>query len=346
MHKNTKHIGLISILALVAVLLSYIGDVDWLGAPDLGNGFLAGQAYHELCLLALVGPVVYAAFILRISGAIALSIAESLAILPHALHFSPYPDPIFRLAAFTVISVLLATLIGRELNLRDELEEEHSRLEQFLSQTMAAQERERQYLGRELHDESAQVLVDVLHEIDELLEAKDRATIDTRAKLGQLHDQIETVLEGTRRFIKGLRPPLLEEMGLGTGLKWLAQEFIEEQGIEVNVDVNDMGKRLPDVQELNLFRIAQEALTNARKHSQASKIWLSLSISGDKIVLRIQDNGAGFTVPHRRQLLKESKFGLVGIMERARLAGGKVKIESAPAKGTTVTVDVPIGESK
>ena len=110
----------------------------------------------------------------------------------------------------------------------------------------------------------------------------------------------------------------------------------------MNVNVDAIDTKLSDIQEMNVFRIAQEALTNVIKHAEATKIWLTLKNNGETIVLQVKDNGKGFDVPRKRNLLKASRFGIVGIMERARIAGGNVKVESADGQGTTVTVVVPI----
>jgi len=342
MCRKEKPLFIIVLLALLAVILYYLGDLSWLGSSRLEGGFFVGQAYHELCLLAFFGPIIWAAFTFRIRGGIIVSLLESLAILPHSFYFSPYPDPLFRLATFTIISMLLAGLIGRELNNKDELQQQQSRLGRLLSQTMDTQEREKRYLARELHDESAQALIDISHEIDELLEAKRTASIASKEKLKQLRSDIEAVLEGTRRFIRGLRPPLLEEMGLGPSLKWLAEEISDESGIEVSVELSGQEQRLAELQEQNVFRIAQEALTNTKRHSQASKICLSLTLSNDKLHLRVEDNGVGFVVPTQDELVNVGRFGLIGIRERTRLAGGSVQIESMPGKGTVINVEMPI----
>lgn len=341
MRAKRRDVGVASLLVVVTVLLFYIGDLPWPGSSQLRDGFLFGQAYHELCLLALIGPVVYSSICCRVRGGIAVAIVVSLGILPHTFYFSPYTDPYFRLATFTIISLLLAGFIGGQLNKREEVEREQSRLERFLSQTIGAQERERRYLGRELHDETAQALVDISHEIDEIVETGGVKT-ETADRLNQLRSHVDEVLEGTRRFIRGLRPPLLEEMGLGASLKSLADEVAEDAGIEVKTDIRDEETRLSDTQELALFRVAQEALTNGKKYSNASKIWVSLAISNDKAELLVQDNGQGFSVPSRDSLEKEGKFGLIGMRERARLAGGRVQVQSAAGKGTTVVAQVPL----
>jgi two-component system sensor histidine kinase UhpB len=135
---------------------------------------------------------------------------------------------------------------------------------------------------------------------------------------------------------------LLEEMGLGPSVKWLAEELTEGTSIEVSADVQPLGGRLSESLELNVFRIAQEALTNAKRHSQATSIRLSLMLTDGKIRLQVEDNGAGFTMPGQDELVNEGKFGLVGIRERARLVGGTVHIQSVAGKGTVVTAEFPI----
>lgn len=339
---RSKHLSLIVLLAILALLLFYLGDLPWLDSSLLESPFFTSQTYHEFCLLILIVPVVWAAFTFRVRGGIVASILVSLAIVPHALRFSPYPDPLFRLAAFTLISLLLAGLIGREINSKAELQRQQGRLERFLSQTIDAQERERCYLARELHDESAQALIDISHEIDELLEAKNTARAVTEGKLRQLRSDVDAILEGTRRFIRGLRPPLLEEMGLGTALKWLANELVDELGIEVHVDLQDQEGRLPEFQELNIFRIVQESLTNSKKHSQASNVWLSLVRLDNNIRLQIADDGTGFAIPTQDNLVSEGQFGLIGIGERARMAGGTFRIESKPGNGTVLSIEIPV----
>ena len=100
MHKKSGHVILITFSLLVAVLVYYLGDVSWPGSGRLPVSFLTGQAYHELALLLLIGPIIYAAIIFRVRGGILVSLLSSLVLIPQALLFSPYPDPFFRLITF------------------------------------------------------------------------------------------------------------------------------------------------------------------------------------------------------------------------------------------------------
>jgi signal transduction histidine kinase len=340
MRRKAGHIAAIVLSALVVVLLLYLGDLPWLSPPWPSPDVLAGQAYNELCLLLFTGPVVYAAIVFRVRGGVILSLAVSAAVLPHALLFSPYPDPLFRLATFLIVTVLLAGFIGGQLSSNERLQREHARLGHFLSETMGAQEKERRYLAHELHDESLQALVDMSHSIDELLESGDGPAM--KNKLRQLRRDADAIVEGTRRFIRGLRPPLLEEMGLAAALGWLAEELADECHIEVSTSLEDEVPGLSEPMELSLFRIAQEALNNVRKHSQATEVQVSLTTGRGKVQLRIADNGVGFAIPASDSLASQGKFGLIGMAERARLAGGSLHVESAAGKGTIIIAEMPV----
>ena len=217
---------------------------------------------------------------------------------------------------------------------------EHAWLKLFLSQTIDAQERERQYLARELHDETLQDLVDIAHKIDELAEGEDIPR--NLSGLRILRNDVDSVLETTRRFTLGLRPPLLDEMGLGSSLRLLAQEIANEQDMELDVEIHGEEKRLSENVELSMFRIAQEALHNIKRHSRATRISLDLENNTSKVRLKIVDNGVGFSVPVPEQLTKSGKFGLAGMAERARLVGGNVLVKSVIGKYTVVKVEIPV----
>jgi signal transduction histidine kinase len=341
---NKKHLGAIVLLLLTGVLLYYLGDLSWLGGGSLKNGFLAGQAYHEMCLLVITVSVIYATIIFRLGGGIIASLMGSAALVPHALFFSTYQDPFFREATFAIISLLLTAFIGTLLNSRDRITVEQQRLEIFISQTLERQELERQYLAHELHDETAQELVDISHRIDELLEDKNGTRPYVANTLTQLRHDVDRVLEGTRRLIQGIRPPLLEELGLKPALLWLVDQTAEEAGIEIRLGIVEPMPRIAGAVEMSLFRIAQEALTNAKRHSQATQIDLAIMVEGKQVVMKVTDNGAGFHVPNAEALVRRGKFGIMGIMERARLVGGDVQVESVPGIGTTVIAQMPLGD--
>jgi signal transduction histidine kinase len=215
----------------------------------------------------------------------------------------------------------------------------------YVSQVLKAQEGERLRIARELHDDTAQALTGLSRRLDTLVDTLpsdgDQVPQEVPGRLEELRDQSDTILEGVRRFSRALRPPVLDDLGLLPALKWLAVA-LEEHGIATNISVEGEQRRLPDGTELALFRIAQEALNNIRKHSGASAVDLAVDFRGGGLTVTIADNGAGFDLPASTSDLAEcGKLGIIGMQERTRLLGGTLSVHSEPGVGTTVVVKVP-----
>jgi PAS domain S-box-containing protein len=237
--------------------------------------------------------------------------------------------------------------IGVQTIARDVTEERRMQesLRYYVSQVLQAQEGERLRIARELHDDTAQALTGLSRRLDMLVDTLPtdggRLPQEVRGRLEELRDQSDTILEGVRRFSRALRPPVLDDLGLLPALKWLAMA-LEEQGIAANITVLGEQRRLPDGAELALFRVAQEALNNVRKHSGASAVELTVDFRGGGLVVTIADNGTGFEIPGSTSDLAEcGKLGIMGMQERTRLLGGTLSVHSEPGVGTSVVVTVP-----
>jgi signal transduction histidine kinase len=136
-----------------------------------------------------------------------------------------------------------------------------------------------------------------------------------------------------------LHPAILDHFGLAGGLRWLAEGYSQRTGTEVVVETPFEGRLHPDARA-HLFRIAQEALTNISRHSEATRVEINLSQQGDQILLQISDNGKGL----RADATAAPKgLGLVGMRARARLAGGALTLQSKPGRGLRIQVRAPIG---
>ena len=214
-------------------------------------------------------------------------------------------------------------------------------LRYYVSQVLKAQESERLRIARELHDDTAQALTGVSRRLDMLSSGADIPE-DMAHRLDELREQTDTILDGVRRFSQDLRPPVLDDLGLLPALKWLLIALEEQDGIESNTRLLGDPRRLPRDAELALFRIAQEALSNVRKHSQASAVELTLDFREGSIAMTVADNGNGFELPPATgDLAASGKLGVIGMQERARLLGGVIDMESKPGEGTKVMVTVP-----
>ncbi|HEX2341124.1 MAG TPA: GAF domain-containing sensor histidine kinase [Vicinamibacterales bacterium] len=196
---------------------------------------------------------------------------------------------------------------------------------------------ERSRIARDLHDTLAQGFTAVALHIEaglSRLERRDRAAPALRKAL----DAARQSLDEARRSIRTLRASSLENRTLPEALAALSREFTADTGVRVRLDISDVGPIPGDV-ESEVFRIAGEALTNIRKHANARDASVRLERVRGRLRLIVSDTGTGFRVrgAHRRG------FGLAGIEDRAHLVGGRASIRSAPGRGTTVTVTIPLG---
>ena len=201
------------------------------------------------------------------------------------------------------------------------------------ARTLHAQEEERQRIARGLHDEVGQTMTGVLLLLKRL--AHD-ATPEQREALSEAQAAVKTSLEDVRRTAQELRPEILDHLGLSSALTNLARTFSDRAGIPVR---RQLPNQLPDLDpqvELVLYRVAQEALTNAARHSGASEVTLTLEHDADSVVLRVLDNGRGFDGKHAEG------GGLRGIRERALIIGGAVAIKPAPTGGVEIRLQVRV----
>ncbi len=238
--------------------------------------------------------------------------------------------------------------VGVQAIMRDVTEQRRMQenLRFYVSQVLKAQEGERLRIARELHDDTAQALTGLSRRLDMLVDtlpsSDDQLAPEITKRLEELRDQSDKILEGVRRFSRDLRPPVLHDLGLLPALKWLATALEEQHGIAANIRVLGEQHRLPDDAELALFRIAQEALNNVRKHSGASAVEVTLDFRGEGITVIVADNGKGFELPRNTSDLAESgKLGVIGMQERTRLLEGTLSIDSQPGMGTRVVATVP-----
>ena len=228
---------------------------------------------------------------------------------------------------------------------RDVTEEQRMRenLRFYLQQITRAQEEERERIARELHDDTIQYLVVLARQLDDLANSSKSMSKEDKACLENLRQQTNSIMEGVRQLSHDLRPATLDRLGLVAALEWLASSMEKLSGIDVRVTKSGTERRLPGEVELVMFRIAQEALSNVRRHSRANNAEVVVEFDDKKVRMTIRDNGKGFTLPEKAgDLLKKGKLGLAGMQERIQLLNGSLKIESEPGKGSAVVIEAPI----
>jgi two-component system sensor histidine kinase DegS len=209
-----------------------------------------------------------------------------------------------------------------------------------LSQVIQAQEDERLYVSRQIHDGPAQTMTNLVlrAEICERLIDMDAARAKT--ELAGLKNVVNTTLQDTRRFIFDLRPMILDDLGLEPTLRRYIMQFTEKFKLDVGVAFNGLNGRLPIQLEVAIFRIVQEALTNIARHAHANHVQVSVDLSGDVITLQVEDDGSGFSADDAR--LNDPKYkGIASMRQRVEMFGGSLNIETAPGRGTRITTVLP-----
>jgi two-component system sensor kinase len=212
----------------------------------------------------------------------------------------------------------------------------------LLEQVTAAQEEEQRRLARELHDETGQSLTSLLVGFRTLAEAPSLAA--AREQVAELRRLTARTLDEVRRLARGLRPSVLDELGLVPAVEQLALDYTQMRSIAIDVSAVGFGSaRLPPATEAALYRIIQEALTNTAKHSGARTANVVLQRRPGVVQAIVSDDGCGFDVEGTlRTPAAWAHLGLHGMRERAALLGGTVTIESTPGEGTTIYVRVPV----
>ncbi|MFW5927534.1 MAG: sensor histidine kinase [Wenzhouxiangella sp.] len=196
------------------------------------------------------------------------------------------------------------------------------------------QEDERRKLARELHDGVGQSLTALRFQLERLPESTDRE--NAIELVGQILDDV-------RELSRLLRPPVLDDLGLAAALKWLARRMRESSGLPIVAEVDALDEMtLDDDAETLLFRVVQESLHNTVRHAGASRARLQASRAGNRIEIRISDDGSGFDVARLDDHPERAGVGLAGMRDRVRIFGGDLAIRSAPDRGTTITVGLPV----
>ncbi|WP_410974117.1 two-component sensor histidine kinase DegS [Bacillus velezensis] len=208
-----------------------------------------------------------------------------------------------------------------------------------------AQEEERKRVSREIHDGPAQMLANVMMR-SELIERifRDRGTEDGFQEIKNLRQNVRNALYEVRRIIYDLRPMALDDLGLIPTLRkylYTTEEYNGKVKIHFQCIGDTENKRLAPQFEVALFRLAQEAVTNALKHSESEEITVKVEVTADFVVLIIKDNGKGFDIKDAKQK-KNKSFGLLGMKERVDLLEGTITIDSKIGLGTFIMIKVPL----
>lgn len=229
--------------------------------------------------------------------------------------------------------------------LYQELQEKEKIRGELLHHAISAQEDERKRIARELHDETSQGLAALMVGLDTVQIASTQNISKASIHVQSCKSIADNLLKNIHRIIADLRPTLLDDLGLVPAIAWYGEQRLKTSGIAFHMDEIGITSRLEPALEAVLFRIAQEAITNAARYAKASSVTVRLKSEPGHITLQIADDGVGFD-PAAMNLAQShgQGLGLRGMQERAEIIGGALRIESVPWQGTTIIVSVPVIE--
>ncbi len=241
------------------------------------------------------------------------------------------PDPDIKQLADTLISLV------------EQIEDRSLKLQALSKRAITAQEDERKRIARGLHDDTAQALSMLIINLERLERNLPKDSELVKSNLESARQLATFTLKDLRKTVFGLRPTILDDLGLMAAIRWYARSKLETAAIQVKFEFPEKPLVLNQELDTTLFRIAQEAINNIVRHADAKSATISLKQNEQRVCLWIEDHGRGFDVSQAsNQALSLEHLGLLGIQERADLVGGDVKVDSTLGHGTRVRVCVPI----
>ncbi len=292
-------------------------------------------------------PVMYAALNFGLSGAIATASWAVIITTPNWVFWHQGQERfgvIFQMAVLVAAAVFVGLWVDREMRARRQAESAGAALKIYAGHVLRAQEEERQRIAREIHDDTIQNLILVCRRLSAVESTGESLSPSATEDLREARKTAEQLVGGLRDYARALRPPVLDDLGVVASIRRLLEDFMERSGTQGQLNIVGEPQRLAQEAEIGLFRVAQEALWNAERHSKSTEVTVTLSFTEHEVGLTVQDNGVGFNVPPMlEELSVGGQLGLLGMQERAELLGGRLKLQSRPGSGTTVIVSCPIG---
>ena len=225
-----------------------------------------------------------------------------------------------------------------------ELNAANTSLRELPGRLLKAQDEGRRRIARELHDGIGQYLVSLNFQVHQIERLAKEDSAPSMALLSETSETIAHCISEVRTISHLLHPPVLDELGLVSAIKWYVEGFSKRSGVAVKMELPEVPSRYPPSVELALFRVLQESLTNVHRHSGCSAVTVRLESNEKELNLRVKDNGRGIPEHRIRRFSEHGTgfgVGMVGMHERVREIGGQLTI-SSDSSGTTVAVTVPL----
>jgi len=332
------------VLALLVALVTafyYVPYNDW---RPVWPYFVFELKSNAIGVLYFV-PLAYAALRLDVRRCLVTWFVCFIIVLPIVTHytfsFSSLARNVLLLASPPLVAALVSSELRRRQRERELLMEREREQQRYVDGVLAAQEEERRRIALELHDETIHSLLAAAHCIA-VVGKGDGVDRSSAEALESIQKELSRTAVDLRRISYDLRPSMLDNLGLVPALDWLSRRVMDFDGPSVDIQTNGRSYRLSSRTEIAVFRIVQEALNNAVRHSQAEHIDISICFRDVGLEIAIADDGQGIS---RNQQESESRqqdgIGILGMRFRAAAIGGELTIESTANMGTVVRLIVP-----
>ncbi len=241
-----------------------------------------------------------------------------------------------------VLIVLLITILTKWLEKEKEIYRERELVRQtIMSQILKTQEDERKRIAQELHDDTIQTLLAIGNRMQYLLKKNGEKLPEENIKeIMFCSDSIHNIAKSLRKLCMDLRPSTLDDLGLVGAIRSLVNA-LNDDSFKTQFVLKNENRRLPSEIEVTVYRFIQEALNNAKRHSEGTEAIVELEFSKKLVMIKVKDNGKGFVMPKSSsQFIANKKLGIIGMQERANLLGGNFIINSQLNKGTSVSLEL------
>lgn len=332
---------------LLGLMIAGINALYYLGRNSWFWSYFIFEYRYHIIGLSFYLPFLYSAIVLPLYILLSTLIISVLGLLPLLIYYYPFrPGAVLMNIAFLSIPFsITATIVIWQNWLRQQkkiAKEREKERQNYISQIFKAQEDERKRITQELHDDTTQKLMAIAACAKDTISY--RASDSVKSIINNvkwIRDTVLLVAEDIRRLSLDLRPSILDNIGLIPAIRWLVDDLNRDGHINTQLYIKGEPKKLNEEKELTIFRIVQEALNNARKHSDGTEVRVSLEYDNNSIRINVEDNGKGFPVDGMMPYLtSEGKMGILGMQQRAKSIGGVFIITSSPGMGTIISVKV------
>ena len=297
--------------------------------------------YHIFGVLFLI-PIIYGSLTLSWPGGIFAWLLALTWVLPTLLSWSNSVHWIS--LALLLLPVLLVAMVTGEQRWHERekkyfIEREAER-QTYIAKLVETQEAERRRIAQELHDETLQTLMVIANKSDSLaLSTADASQVEGNLWIKQ---EVLQTMDDLRRLSMNLRPSILDNFGLVSGVRWLVNNSNDQNACRLDISVLGEERKMSSLSEVTVFRVVQEAINNIQRHAQARTGAVTLEFRDDCLLLQISDDGIGFQPPERLgAYVSESKLGIIGMEQRLLSVGGTVEFDSDPGEGTSIQASIP-----